>query len=77
MWGWAMLTLVLFAFRALGGRLLGSNLSRFLHQGYGKSRSLSSIDGVAGSTVGLAPLTSHCSSPCPLRRPCSPVPSIL
>ncbi|KAM8988039.1 voltage-gated potassium channel KCNC4 isoform 2-T2 [Guaruba guarouba] len=48
-----------------------------IQKGYGKSRSLSSIDGVAGSTVGLAPLTSHCSSPCPLRRPCSPVPSIL
>jgi len=28
-WGWVMLALVLFAFRALGRRLLGSNLSVF------------------------------------------------
>ncbi|XP_015506445.1 potassium voltage-gated channel subfamily C member 4 isoform X1 [Parus major] len=48
-----------------------------IQKGYGKSRSLSSIDGVAGSAVGLAPLASRCSSPCSLQRPCSPVPSIL
>lgn len=55
------------------GAECGSNLTSvpFLHQGYGKSRSLSSIDGVAGPAGGLAPLASRYSSPC------SPVPSIL
>ncbi|XP_039235623.1 potassium voltage-gated channel subfamily C member 4 isoform X5 [Pipra filicauda] len=48
-----------------------------IQKGYGKSRSLSSIAGVAGSPGGLAPLPSRCSSPCALQSPCSPVPSIL
>lgn len=55
------------------GAECGSNLTSvpFLHKGYGKSRSLNSIDGVAGPAGGLAPLSSRYSSPC------SPVPSIL
>lgn len=55
------------------GAECSSNLTSvpFLHKGYGKSRSLNSIDGVAGPAGGLAPLASRYSSPC------SPVPSIL
>ncbi|KAI1887950.1 hypothetical protein AGOR_G00180020 [Albula goreensis] len=45
--------------------------------GYEKSRSLNNIAGVAGNALRLSPVTSPYSSPCPLRRSRSPIPSIL
>ncbi|XP_028809983.1 voltage-gated potassium channel KCNC2 isoform X1 [Denticeps clupeoides] len=45
--------------------------------GYEKSRSLNNIAGLAGNTLRLSPVTSPYSSPCPLRRSRSPIPSIL
>ncbi|XP_069085651.1 voltage-gated potassium channel KCNC2 isoform X1 [Pleurodeles waltl] len=46
-------------------------------KGYEKSRSLNNIAGLAGNTLRLSPVTSPYSSPCPLRRSRSPIPSIL
>ncbi|XP_064417836.1 potassium voltage-gated channel subfamily C member 2 isoform X2 [Latimeria chalumnae] len=48
-----------------------------LTTGYEKSRSLNNIAGLTGSALGLSPVTSPYSSPCPLRRSRSPIPSIL
>ncbi|XP_053261837.1 potassium voltage-gated channel subfamily C member 2 isoform X4 [Podarcis raffonei] len=45
--------------------------------GYEKSRSLNNIAGMAGTALRLSPVTSPYSSPCPLRRSRSPIPSIL
>ncbi|XP_075788080.1 voltage-gated potassium channel KCNC2 isoform X3 [Pelodiscus sinensis] len=45
--------------------------------GYEKSRSLNNIAGLAGNALRLSPVTSPYSSPCPLRRSRSPIPSIL
>ncbi|XP_060135387.1 potassium voltage-gated channel subfamily C member 2 isoform X3 [Zootoca vivipara] len=48
-----------------------------LTAGYEKSRSLNNIAGMAGNALRLSPVTSPYSSPCPLRRSRSPIPSIL
>ncbi|XP_043821926.1 potassium voltage-gated channel subfamily C member 2 isoform X3 [Dromiciops gliroides] len=48
-----------------------------LTTGYEKSRSLNNIAGLAGNALRLSPVTSPYSSPCPLRRSRSPIPSIL
>nr|XP_045009601.1 potassium voltage-gated channel subfamily C member 2 isoform X3 [Jaculus jaculus] len=48
-----------------------------IRKGYEKSRSLNNIAGLAGSALRLSPVTSPYSSPCPLRRSRSPIPSIL
>ncbi|KAI1238959.1 hypothetical protein IHE44_0012057 [Lamprotornis superbus] len=45
--------------------------------GYEKSRSLNNIAGLTGNALRLSPVTSPYSSPCPLRRSRSPIPSIL
>lgn len=49
--------------------------------GYEKSRSLNNISGMTGSALRLAPITSPpfetYEAPGPLRRCCSPIPSIL
>nr|XP_048274558.1 potassium voltage-gated channel subfamily C member 2 isoform X1 [Myodes glareolus] len=48
-----------------------------IRKGYEKSRSLNNIAGLAGNALRLSPVTSPYSSPCPLRRSRSPIPSIL
>ncbi|XP_062838698.1 potassium voltage-gated channel subfamily C member 2 isoform X1 [Anolis carolinensis] len=48
-----------------------------IRKGYEKSRSLNNIAGMAGNALRLSPVTSPYSSPCPLRRSRSPIPSIL
>ncbi|XP_029810887.1 potassium voltage-gated channel subfamily C member 2 isoform X3 [Suricata suricatta] len=48
-----------------------------IRKGYEKSRSLNNIAGLAGNALRLSPVTSPYNSPCPLRRPRSPIPSIL
>ncbi|XP_029453029.1 potassium voltage-gated channel subfamily C member 2 isoform X2 [Rhinatrema bivittatum] len=48
-----------------------------IRKGYEKSRSLNNIAGLAGNALRLSPATSPYSSPCPLRRSRSPIPSIL
>ncbi|XP_062469740.1 potassium voltage-gated channel subfamily C member 2 isoform X2 [Pezoporus occidentalis] len=48
-----------------------------IRKGYEKSRSLNSIAGLTGNALRLSPVTSPYSSPCPLRRSRSPIPSIL
>uniref|UniRef100_UPI00398F81A7 voltage-gated potassium channel KCNC2-like isoform X3 n=1 Tax=Pristiophorus japonicus TaxID=55135 RepID=UPI00398F81A7 len=48
-----------------------------LTTGYEKSRSLNNITGLAGNALRLSPVASPYSSPCPLRRSRSPIPSIL
>ncbi|XP_061493793.1 potassium voltage-gated channel subfamily C member 2 isoform X3 [Rhineura floridana] len=48
-----------------------------LTAGYEKSRSLNNIAGMASNAMRLSPVTSPYSSPCPLRRSRSPIPSIL
>ncbi|XP_054844873.1 potassium voltage-gated channel subfamily C member 2 isoform X4 [Eublepharis macularius] len=48
-----------------------------IRKGYEKSRSLNNIAGMAGNALRLSPVTSPYSSPCPLRRTRSPIPSIL
>ncbi|XP_069094437.1 voltage-gated potassium channel KCNC4 isoform X2 [Pleurodeles waltl] len=45
-------------------------------KGCEKSRSLNNIAGVTGNALGLSPLTSRYSSPYPLRRSRSPIPSM-
>ncbi|XP_067855549.1 voltage-gated potassium channel KCNC2-like isoform X2 [Heptranchias perlo] len=48
-----------------------------IRKGYEKSRSLNNIAGLAGNALRLSPVASPYSSPCPLRRSRSPIPSIL
>ncbi|XP_062913803.1 potassium voltage-gated channel subfamily C member 2-like isoform X1 [Mobula hypostoma] len=48
-----------------------------IRKGYEKSRSLNNISGLAGNALRLSPVASPYSSPCPLRRSRSPIPSIL
>ncbi|XP_078093471.1 voltage-gated potassium channel KCNC1-like isoform X5 [Mustelus asterias] len=48
-----------------------------IRKGYEKSRSLNNITGMSGNALRLSPATSPFNSPCPLRRPQSPIPSIL
>ncbi|XP_055519245.1 potassium voltage-gated channel subfamily C member 1-like isoform X1 [Leucoraja erinacea] len=48
-----------------------------IRKGYEKSRSLNNISGMSGNALRLSPVTSPYNSPCPLRRPHSPIPSIL
>ncbi|XP_007901959.2 potassium voltage-gated channel subfamily C member 2 isoform X2 [Callorhinchus milii] len=48
-----------------------------IRKGYEKSRSLNNIAGLTGNALRLSPVTSPYSSPCPLRRSRSPIPSIL
>ncbi|XP_069765541.1 voltage-gated potassium channel KCNC1-like [Narcine bancroftii] len=50
---------------------------RSIRKGYEKSRSLNNISGMSGNALRLSPVTSPFNSPCPLRRPQSPIPSIL
>ncbi|XP_041110180.1 potassium voltage-gated channel subfamily C member 2-like isoform X1 [Polyodon spathula] len=48
-----------------------------IRKGYEKSRSLNNIAGLANNALRLSPVTSPYSSPCPLRRSRSPIPSVL
>ncbi|XP_078286598.1 LOW QUALITY PROTEIN: voltage-gated potassium channel KCNC3-like [Rhinoraja longicauda] len=48
-----------------------------IRKGYEKSRSLNNISGMSGNALRLSPVTSPYNSPCALRRPHSPIPSIL
>ncbi|CAN0427534.1 unnamed protein product [Lampetra planeri] len=47
------------------------------NKGYEKSRSLNNITGLAGNPLGISPLSSPYTSPCPLRRSRSPIPTII
>lgn len=48
-----------------------------LNEGYEMSRSLNSIAGISGKAIGLSSVSAPYSSPSPVRRSWSPIPSIL
>uniref|UniRef100_A0A8C4PWX2 Potassium voltage-gated channel subfamily C member 1 n=1 Tax=Eptatretus burgeri TaxID=7764 RepID=A0A8C4PWX2_EPTBU len=57
--------------------LAKSEVTEMCRTGYEKSRSLNNIAGMASNPLGFSPVSTPYSSPCPLRRSRSPIPSIL